>query len=158
MKLNADFTFEDIKKATRSLKVELISEIDNLHSEHIPYGGNHYYLQCIHFFIPWTSSDIFTPNGHQQVNMTQTVTLLPVIFEVLERLVLKRILACIQVYILLFPSEQQHGFLSNLRCSTAPFPLHETMYASLEGHIWIYSKLLTLSIIPGWCKKCTISE
>ena len=95
--------------------------------------------------------------------MTQTVTLLPVIFEMLERLVLKRILACIQVYILLFPSEQQHGFLSNLRCSTAPFPLHETMYASLEGHFcldilkafdtvhhsWLMQKMYDFGVIGG---------
>ena len=84
------------------------------------------------------------PKNKSDPNSYRPITLLPVIYKVLERVILNRILDWIKTCLIPFPNEQQHGFRQNVGCSTASFTLHETIYANLEQNSNVYIAFLDI--------------
>ncbi|OOZ37539.1 RNA-directed DNA polymerase, partial [Solemya elarraichensis gill symbiont] len=147
--LDKDFEFAEIVSAINSLKFRKASGVDGIQGEHLKYGGRS--LMCVitklfnliklHTYVPniWKQG-LVVPlfKGGNKTRKSpdnyRPVTLLSVVYKLMEKVLNARLTTWTTVNHPEFPSSQQQGFQKQLSCTTTAFVLRETVQSCLDNN------------------------
>lgn len=146
--LTATVCPREVKTAINTLKKCKAPGIDNIHNEHILFGGEVIIRSLTTLFnsilfherLPdtWRTSiliPIFKGKGKTKTdpNSYRPVSLLPCFCKLLEKVILSRLNTHVVTNNMTFPSAQQQGFQKGLSCITTCFTLQETIFHQIES-------------------------
>ncbi|MES9883122.1 MAG: reverse transcriptase family protein [Sedimenticola sp.] len=155
--LNPTLTSEQIEKYTRTLNLGKAASFDRIFNEHLRHGGTALHLMLAKLFnqiirkrkFPCMCKrgliiPVYKDNGKPRSDPRnyRPITLLPVIYKLLEKILHDTLNKWIQRNNIQIPNHQQNAYQKNTGAITASFNLQETIHYNSELHSKVYVAML----------------